>query len=557
MVEYGSNEIEIFAVDKSVNRNRGSLELVFDYNTEITGIDIISPEDDISDVDTSNVTFKWSGGNDEDGDTVFVELLYGTSKTSLNKKITGINCDTLDLTEELKSYTEYFWQVVAYSKVYPDTVKSSIYSFRTKAVPPVIISQSDENIDLDIGERIILRVSATGNPKPSYKWEKNGTVISGETDDSLVIDDASLTDSGGYVVQLNNEGGTIISDTIDLRVIYPVKIAAGKNHSLILKNDGTLFGCGLNDIGQLGCKTTTENQNTLVKIMDDVHSIDAGDGHSLIIKNNGTLYACGNNNHGQLGNNTTDNQKMPVEIAKNVKTVAAGSVHSLIVKNDGTMLACGWNGEGQLGDTTTEDKSTPVEIMRNISSVAAGGGHSLIVKNDGTLFTCGLNSSGQLGDTVFNLNHPVEIMENVKTVAAGARHSLIIKDDGNLFTCGWNGFWQLGDGSGNSQIFPVEIMNGIRTVSAGFYHSLILGNDGTLFVCGRNIYGQLGDLVAQYETPEEIMKDVKAIAAGESHSLILKNDGTLLACGWNYNGQLGDGTTEDKYIPVQIIPKQN
>src|SRR5690554_1920462 len=99
-------------------------------------------------------------------------------------------------------------------------------------------------------------------------------------------------------------------------------------------------------------------------------------------------------------------------------------------------------------------------------------------------------------------------------------------------------------------------MNGIRIVSAGFYHNLILGDDGTLFVCGRNIYGQLGDFVAQYETPTEIMKDVKAIAAGPGHSLILKDDGTLLACGWNYNGQLGDGTTEDKIIPVQIIPKQ-
>ena len=234
--EYGLNELEIFAVDKSIHRNRSSLKLVYDYNTEINAIKIVSPEDDASDVDTDSITFKWSGGNDEDGDTVFVELLYNVSNIKLTKKITGINCSTLVLTEKLNPYTEYNWYIIAYSKAYPDTVKSDIYSFKTAAVPPKIITQPDKNIDVDIGEKIVLRVNATGTPEPSYKWKKDGTVMSKETNDSLVINSVSLTDSGGYSVEVYNEGGIINIDNMNVRTIYPVKIAAGNCRSFIIKN---------------------------------------------------------------------------------------------------------------------------------------------------------------------------------------------------------------------------------------------------------------------------------------------------------------------------------
>src|SRR5690554_6156899 len=199
--QYGLNEVEIFAVDKSLNRNRGSLKLIFDYNTEITGIELISPENGSTGIDTSDVTFEWSGGNDEDGDTVFIELLYGTSKSNLNKKITGINCSTLDLTE-LKLYTEYYWQVIAYSKEYPDTARSSICSFKTKAVPPEITTHPEKNIDIDIGDSVVLKVSATGKPAPSYRWLKDGEEIKDGGEDTLVVVADELTDSGGYTVEV-------------------------------------------------------------------------------------------------------------------------------------------------------------------------------------------------------------------------------------------------------------------------------------------------------------------------------------------------------------------
>ena len=75
------------------------------------------------------------------------------------------------------------------------------------------------------------------------------------------------------------------------------------NYSLILKNDGTLWGCGRNNYGQLGLGDNT-NRTTFTEIItnaDDIKLVYCGGNHTLILKNDGTLWGCGCNTFGQLG----------------------------------------------------------------------------------------------------------------------------------------------------------------------------------------------------------------------------------------------------------------
>ena len=75
------------------------------------------------------------------------------------------------------------------------------------------------------------------------------------------------------------------------------------NHSLILKKDGTLWGCGYNEFGQLGLGDTT-NRYTFTQVtinVDDIKKVYCGWYNTFILKNDDTLWSAGHNNYGQLG----------------------------------------------------------------------------------------------------------------------------------------------------------------------------------------------------------------------------------------------------------------
>ena len=78
----------------------------------------------------------------------------------------------------------------------------------------------------------------------------------------------------------------------------------------MIKNDGSIWCCGLNDYGQLGFNDVT-NRNIFTQVTtninNDVRQIACGATHTFIIKNDGSVGSCGRNNYGQLGfNDTTD-----------------------------------------------------------------------------------------------------------------------------------------------------------------------------------------------------------------------------------------------------------
>ncbi|ETR72349.1 MAG: Regulator of chromosome condensation, RCC1 [Candidatus Magnetoglobus multicellularis str. Araruama] len=137
-----------------------------------------------------------------------------------------------------------------------------------------------------------------------------------------------------------------------------VQIAAGPYHSLVLKEDGTVWAWGLNNNGQLGDGTTANiSKPVQVSGLSHVTMLTAGY-HSLSLKEDGTVWAWGYNNWGQLGDGTTINRYRPVQVSdlSNVIMISAGEYHSLALKGDGSVWAWGYNGHGELGFGTTTDK---------------------------------------------------------------------------------------------------------------------------------------------------------------------------------------------------------
>jgi len=90
-------------------------------------------------------------------------------------------------------------------------------------------------------------------------------------------------------------------------------------------------------------------------------AIAAGGDHTVALKSDGTLWAWGLNSQGQLGDGTTTNKATPTQIgsATNWSAIAAGSNNTVGLRSDGTLWAWGNNYYGNLGDGTTTNRHTP------------------------------------------------------------------------------------------------------------------------------------------------------------------------------------------------------
>lgn len=144
--------------------------------------------------------------------------------------------------------------------------------------------------------------------------------------------------------------------------------------------------------------------------------------HSLQVKDDGTVWAWGNNNYGQLGDGTTTKRLAAVQVInlKAIVAVAAGEQFSLALKNDGTVWAWGSNYYGELGNGTTNESGEPTQVigLNNIIDISAGYGFNLALKDDGTVHAWGYNYYGQLGEGTNNSLIPIKVngLSDVKNI---------------------------------------------------------------------------------------------------------------------------------------------
>ena len=121
-----------------------------------------------------------------------------------------------------------------------------------------------------------------------------------------------------------------------------VSISSGMYHGLALKEDGTVWAWGRNSSGQLGDGTTKARVRIPVQVenLDNVVSIKAGRNHSMAIKEDGSVWLWGDNTSGQLGDGTNENKLLPIENEelKGAKEISGGGDFTIVLKEDGTLL---------------------------------------------------------------------------------------------------------------------------------------------------------------------------------------------------------------------------
>jgi hypothetical protein len=260
----------------------------------------------------------------------------------------------------------------------------------------------------------------------------------------------------------------------------PIVIAAGGDHGLAVKADGTVvaWGCGFN-YGQCNVPAGLAN----------VTAVAASLPHSLAVRGDGTVVAwgCSSLNRGQC--------TVPGGL-NGVTAVAAGTYHSLALKSDGTVVAWGCVG-------ADSGQCTVPGGLNGVTAIAASTVHSLALKSDGTVVAWGCFGADAGQCTVPGG------LAGVTAIAAGRTQSLALKGDGTVaaWGCGALNFGQCNVPSG---------LNGVTAIAAAYGHSLALKSDGTVVAWGC---GPAHDF-SQCNVPTGL-SGVNAVAAGDFHSLAL------------------------------------
>lgn len=303
-------------------------------------------------------------------------------------------------------------------------------------------------------------------------------------------------------------------------------VGCGLRHTAFLLDDGTVYTCGCNDLGQLGHDKARKKPEQVVALdAQIIEALSCGESHTLALNDKGQVFSWGLGSDGQLGLGNFDEC---VRVPRNIKTlsdvqitqVACGYWHSLALSKGGHIFSWGQNRSGQLGlGSQGQSVCTPqsVQSLQGIpfAQITAGGAHSFARTFSGALFGWGCNKFGQLGLNDTNDRHFPALLKSLRSqrvvyICCGEDHTAVLTKEGGVFTFGAGGYGQLGHNSTNHEINP------------------------------RKVFELMGNVVTQ-------------IACGRQHTLAYTPlSGKMYSFGLGGNGQLGLRTTSNRKSPATV-----
>lgn len=287
--------------------------------------------------------------------------------------------------------------------------------------------------------------------------------------------------------------------------------AAGYDFTALLETGGRVHTSGFHPYG---CVSSHDRFVAVEMPLSDsfrVRELAAGKNHLVLVDEDGNVFTYGEGISGQLGHGDYESHFVPKLMAAlpdaRVVRAAVGRYHTILLDSEGRVYTFGAGSDGQLGlgDVESRSEPTPVTMLstERIVDIAAGDFHSVFVAEFGYVYTCGSNHSGQLGlgdrvnrttpSIVYKLG--LTALPRFVRAAAGGNHTILIDRGGHAHACGNNRKGQLGLGDDREcAVTPLPLLHEgkIAQAAAGAMHTVLLDEHGRVYACGNNKAGQLG-----------------------------------------------------------------
>jgi alpha-tubulin suppressor-like RCC1 family protein len=430
-----------------------------------------------------------------------------------------------------------------------------------------------QNITIDANGRI----NTEGAAIDPYARTLAITALNGATDPYARTLANTALSQANVLISVSNEGTLLTSNAISFNFTGTYVTATNVGGAVTVDIDPppvyTAWSWGCNANYQLGELTQNDKSSpvSLVNGFCNWSKVSAGGKSSHAIRQDGTAWGWGYNNVGQLGDGTVAQRSSFVSVVGGFTDwcqISAGYNHVLAVRTNGTAWAWGCGYKGILGDDTTVSKSSPVSVVGGFTDwcqVSAGRYLSVGVRQNGSAWAWGANFKGGLGDnTTVSRSSPVSVVGGFtdwcQIDADNRIFSIAVRQNGTIWTWGGNYYGFLGDNTIVSRSSPGSVVGGFTDwcqVSAGAYTSLGLRTNGTAWTWGRNdTVGRLGDgTTVDKSSPVSVVggyTDWCQVSAGQQRGLALRTNGTAWTWGQNAVGRLGDGTTVNRSSPVSV-----
>ncbi|KAK5580786.1 hypothetical protein RB653_000810 [Dictyostelium firmibasis] len=318
------------------------------------------------------------------------------------------------------------------------------------------------------------------------------------TYDTLLI----LFSNGEFICKRMKRTLSVDEITLPIKIL---KISSGFCHLHLLSYDNKLYGLGSNSFNQIGFNNLINNKNdsnnwhSTIKQVEYFNDItlkmvsSGGRNHTIFIGIDGSVYTCGSNKYSQLGR-----RRIRRKGEKN-RTTADDDDDGYGDDDDDD------DDDGDVDDNIYNIEKLETTIL--FDNCSSGDYHNLLITPNGLVYGFGSNSHGQLGIvTNYNNNknshygHCIKSLTLLETLKdeciietrCSMWHSVLLSKKGQVFTFGQGSSFQLGHGDNISYQIPTiidELSDNdykINSVSCSTNSSLFLDNKHRVFYCGDN-----------------------------------------------------------------------